>query len=72
MGKSLVSCFLRHSVNTPLYTDQHRNSNRQKQMPLIIASSYSVVFIIIIRPKIFRKEGINFNPLAVLGYSDGM
>jgi len=35
-------------------------------------SSFSAVFNIIIRPEAFGKEGINFNPLAMLGYSHGM
>jgi len=36
-------------------------------MPL--ASSFSTVFITTIRPETFRKEGINFNPLAMLRYN---
>jgi len=37
-------------LNTPLYTDQPRNSSRNKQMLLIIISPFSAVYIII-RPE---------------------
>jgi len=41
-------------------------------MPLIIVATFSAVFNITIMPETFRKKGINFNPLAMLGYSHGI